>query len=165
MKAAGQNPLCIHYSSSSSQYRSLMSAKWIIMDCDILSPTSTWLWPVQLSAFGEWYNVNDGNFWLLTGGMEIWVTMTYVLMYLNTWLPTGGTVWEEWGVKEVVTGFEISKAHVITSWLSLGLMAVLRCELSPTAPPWQSWTLTLWNCKLQSKCFTFVSCFGHDSLS
>lgn len=119
VKAAEQSLLCIDYSFSSSQYRSVLSAKWIIIACLILRPTSTWLWPVCLSSSGGWHNVNDGNFWLLTGGMEIWMRMAYVFIYLNTWFPVGGTAWEELGgVKEVVMGFEFSKAHAITSWLS-----------------------------------------------
>lgn len=51
---------------------------------------------------------------------------------IDTWSPVGGTVWEgsdggsgPWG-----TGFEVSKAKVILSWLSL----LLACELLATAP-------------------------------
>ena len=51
---------------------------------------------------------------------------------IDTWSPVGGTVWEGPGGGSVPwgTGFEVSKAKVILSWLSL----LLACELLATAP-------------------------------
>jgi len=92
---------------------------------------------------------------------------------LNTWPPVGGTTWEgiggvvllegvcQWGV-----GFDVSKAHAFLSKLSLPCVCGSRCKalsycfstmpaclLLYSPPWWWSWTLTVWICESQVKCF------------